>query len=162
MKNLKFIIVIIFGILTNSCNLDEDPIFLDETMYDNPQSAKAALDGIYERLTTYDSMERRYWINNGFSGLFITHRQGNNVNNPHNKNLMALKPVQDLDSERFWRGIYDAIAQANAAIKNISIIENPTTSDELLFNDIVGQDYFVRAWEYFDLTRLFKDIPLLT
>ena len=51
MKNLKFIIVIIFGILTNSCNLDEDPIFLDETMYDNPQSAKAALDGIYEKLT---------------------------------------------------------------------------------------------------------------
>ena len=116
MKNLKFIIVIIFGILTNSCNLDEDPIFLDETMYDNPQSAKAALDGIYEKLTTYDSMERRYWINNGFSGLFITHRQGNNVNNPHNSNLMALKPVQDLDSERFWRGIYAAIAQANAAI----------------------------------------------
>jgi hypothetical protein len=162
MKNLKFIIVIIFGILTNSCNLDEDPIFLDETMYDNPQSAKAALDGIYEKLTTYDSMERRYWINNGFSGLFITHRQGNNVNNPHNSNLMALKPVQDLDSELFWRGIYAAIAQANAAIRNISIIENPTTSDELLFNDILGQAYFVRAWAYFDLTRLFKDIPVWT
>tara|TARA_B110000003_G_scaffold96909_1_gene99046 strand:+ start:21473 stop:22999 length:1527 start_codon:yes stop_codon:yes gene_type:complete len=162
MKNLKFIIVIIFGFLSSSCNLDESPIFLDATMYDNPQSAKAALDGIYEKVTTYDSMERRYWINNGFSGLFITHRQGNNTNNPHNSNLMALKPIQDQDSERFWRGFYAAIAQTNAAIGNITVVEDPITSDELLFNDIAGQAYFVRAWAYFDLTRLFKDIPLWT
>jgi|TARA_B110000881_G_C18576875_1_gene519136 hypothetical protein len=163
MKNLKFTIVIIFGFLSSSCNLDEDPIFLDSTMYDTPQSANAALDGIYQKLTTYDSMERRYWVNNGFSGLFITHRQGNNVNNnPHNSNLMALKPIQDQDSEMFWKGLYAAIAQTNAAIKNITVVENPTTNDELLFNDIAGQAYFVRAWAYFDLTRLFSDIPLWT
>ena len=162
MKNLKFTIVIIFGFLSSSCNLDEDPIFLDSTMYDTPQSANAALDGIYQKLTTYDSMERRYWVNNGFSGLFITHRQGNNVNNPHNSNLMALKPIQDQDCELFWKGLYAAIVQTNAAIKNITVVENPTTNDELLFNDIAGQAYFVRAWAYFDLTRLFSDIPLWT
>ena len=114
MKNLKFILVLIFGFLSSSCNLDEEPIFLDETLYDTPESAIAALDGIYEKITTYDSMERRYWINNGFSGLFITHRQGNSVNNPHNSSLMALKPTQYQDSERFWRGLYRAIAQTNA------------------------------------------------
>jgi len=162
MKNLKFILVLIFGFLSSSCNLDEEPIFLDETLYDTPESAIAALDGIYEKLTTYDSMERRYWINNGFSGLFITHRQGNSVNNPHNSSLMALKPTQDQDSERFWRGLYRAIAQTNAAIGNITVVEDPTTNDELLFSDIAGQAYFVRAWAYFDLTRLFKDIPLWT
>lgn len=162
MKNLKFILIIIFGFLSSSCNLDESPIFLDETMYDNPESASAALDGIYEKLTTYDSMERRYWVNNGFSGLFITHRQGNNLNNPHNRNLMALKPVQDQDSELFWKGLYAAIAQTNSAIEHIEVVENPTTNDELLFNDIAGQAFFVRAWAYFDLTRLFKDIPLWT
>jgi hypothetical protein len=59
MKNLKFILVLIFGFLSSSCNLDEDPIFLDPTLYDNPESATAALDGIYQKLTTYDSMERR-------------------------------------------------------------------------------------------------------
>jgi len=163
MKNLNFILIFIFGFLSTSCNLDEAPIFLDTTMYDNPQSATAALDGIYQKLTTYDSMERRYWINNGFSGLFITHRQGNNVTtNPHNTSLMALKPIQDQDSELFWRGLYAVIAQTNAAIKNIAVVENPTTNNELLFNDILGQAYFVRAFAYFDLTRLFTDIPLWT
>jgi len=162
MKNLKFILVLIFGFLSSSCNLDEEPIFLDATLYNNPQSAIAALDGIYEKLTTYDSMERRYWVNNAFSGLFVSHRQGNSINNPHNSSIMALKPIQDQDSESFWRGLYRAIAQTNAAIENIIIVENPTTNNELLFSDIVGQAYFLRAWAYFDLTRLFKDIPLWT
>ena len=52
MKNFKFILVLIFGFLSSSCNLDEEPIFLDATLYNNPQSATAALDGIYEKLTT--------------------------------------------------------------------------------------------------------------
>ena len=65
MKKLNFILVFIFGFLSSSCNLDESPIFLDATLYDNPQSASAALDGIYQKLTTYDSMERRYWVNKG-------------------------------------------------------------------------------------------------
>ena len=163
MKKLNFILVFIFGFLSSSCNLDESPIFLDATLYDNPQSASAALDGIYQKLTTYDSMERRYWIHNGFSGLFITHRQGNNVTiNPHNTNLMALKPIQDQDSELLWKGLYAVIVQSNTAIKNITVVENPSTNDELLFSDILGQAYFARAFAYFDLTRLFTDIPLWT
>ena len=162
MKNLKFILVLIFGFLSSSCSLDEDPIFLDPTLYDNPESATAALDGIYQKLTTYDSMERRYWVINGFSGYFITTRQGNSINSPYNSSLMALKPFQDQASEAYWRGMYGAIAQTNAAIENITVVENPITNDELLFNDIVGQAYFIRAWAYFDLTRLFKDIPLWT
>ncbi|MDG1227917.1 MAG: RagB/SusD family nutrient uptake outer membrane protein [Polaribacter sp.] len=166
MKKLNFILVFIFGFLSSSCNLDESPIFLDSTLYDNPQSAAAALDGIYQKLTTYDSMERRYWVNNGFSGLFITHRQlqrGANVaNSPHNANLMALKPIQDQDSELLWKGLYAVIVQSNAAIKNITVVENPSTNDELLFSDILGQAYFARAFAYFDLTRLFTDIPLWT
>jgi hypothetical protein len=160
MKNLKFILVLIFGFLSSSCNLDEDPIFLDATLYDSPQSATAALDGIYYNLTTYNSQERRYFVINGFSGLFVTHRGGNNVNNVWNKNLLSLKPSGDADASGTWQGLYSAIAQANTAIKNISVVDNPATNDEMLFNDIAGHAYFVRSWAYFSLTRLFGDIPL--
>ena len=31
---------------------------------------------------------------------------------------------------------------------------------DLGFNDIAGQAYFVRAWSYFSLVRLYGDIPL--
>lgn len=160
MKNFKFILILIFGFLSSSCNLDEDPIFLDATLYDTPQSATAALDGIYQNITTYNAQERRFFVTNGFSGLFNTKKNGNNVNNANNVNLFSLKPVYDADSEAVWGGMYSVIVQTNAAIKNITITDNPSTSDELLLNDILGQAYFVRAWSYFSLVRLFGDIPL--
>lgn len=160
MKKFKIILILIVGTLSGSCNLDEDPIFLDATLYETPQSAKAALDGIYTSLTSYNAQERRYFVVNGFSGLFNTKKNGNNVNNPNNKNLYSLKPIYDADSEAVWGGMYGVIAQANSAIKNIEPVDNPTTNDELFLNDIAGQAYFIRAWSYFELVRLFGDVPL--
>ncbi|MBD0778635.1 RagB/SusD family nutrient uptake outer membrane protein [Maribacter sp. ANRC-HE7] len=160
MKNFKFILILIFGFLSSSCNLDEDPIFLDETLYDTPQSASAALDGIYQGLTNYNTLERRLFVINGFSGLFNTNKNGNNINNKNNANLFSLKPNYDSDSENMWGGLYGVIAQTNSAIKSIRVVDNPSTNDELLFSDIAGHAYFVRAWAYFSLVRLFGDIPL--
>jgi starch-binding outer membrane protein, SusD/RagB family len=160
MKKFKNILILIVGILSGSCNLDEDPNFLDATLYETPQSAKAALDGIYTKITSYNAQERRYFVVNGFSGLFNTRKNGANVNNTNNINLFSLNPVYDADSQAVWIGMYSVIAQANSAINNIEIVDNPTTNDELFLNDIAGQAYFVRAWSYFSLVRLFGDIPL--
>ncbi|MBJ7880653.1 RagB/SusD family nutrient uptake outer membrane protein [Gelidibacter salicanalis] len=160
MKNFKFILILIFGFLSSSCNLDEDPIFLDETLYDTPQSASAALDGIYQELTNYNTLERRIFVVNGFSGLFVAARGGDNINSSHNSQIVSLKPTYDGDSESMWGGLYGAIAQTNSAIKSITVVDNPSTKDELLFSDIAGHAYFVRAWSYFSLVRLFGDIPL--
>ena len=37
------------------CNLEEEPPFLDENLYQDVQSAQAARDGIYQSLTTYNT-----------------------------------------------------------------------------------------------------------
>ena len=50
----------------------------------------------------------------------------------------------------------------DTSLKELPSLNYPITNDELLFSDIAGQAYFARAWAYFDLTRLFKDIPLWT
>lgn len=160
MKNFKFILVLIFGFLSSSCNLDEDPILLNDTLYNTPETAKAALDGIYQKLTAYNAQERRYFVINGFSGLFNTRKNGNNINNLNNANLFSLKPEYDADTEAMWGGLYAVIAQTNAAIKNGIVFESPINNDELTINDVVGQAYFMRAWSYFSLVRLFGDIPL--
>ncbi|MEK9603093.1 MAG: RagB/SusD family nutrient uptake outer membrane protein [Flavobacteriaceae bacterium] len=160
MKNYKIILLMIFGLFTVSCDLDEDPIFLDVSMYENPESASAAIDGIYQSLTTYNTQERRYFVVNGFSGFFTTGKNGNNNKNINNVNLFSLKPVYDADSEAVWGGLYQAIAQANSAIKNLKVAESPSTTSELQLADLAGHAYFLRAWCYFSLTRLFGDIPL--
>ena len=161
MKNYKLIFLLSLGLFLHACTLDEDPPFLDDSIYSSPQSAAAALDGIYESLTTYNAQERRLFVINGFSGLFVTRKNGgNNRNNVNNANLFSLKPVRDIDSESLWGGLYQAISRSNSAIQNIITYDNPVSADEMGFNDIAGHAYFMRAYAYFSLVRLWGDIPL--
>ena len=46
-------------------------------------------------------------------------------------------------------------------IANVELNSDSDDLDSQLFEDVVGQAHFVRAWCYFSLTRLFGDVPLL-
>jgi len=159
MKNYKIIFLSIFTFLIFSCDLKEEPLFLQEYP-DTPLSVSAAVDGIYESLTAYGAKEQRYFVVNGFSGIFTTGKQGNRLNNINNQYLFSLRPNYDADSEQMWIALYASIMRSNDAIANIDTVENPTTSEERNFNDAVGHAYFVRAWSYFSLVRLFGDLPV--
>ena len=81
---LKHITMLVCLMLTTtlllvSCNLDEDPPFLDSSMYDNALSAEAARDGIYAAFTHYNAQEQRMFVENGYSGLMVTRRGGNKL-----------------------------------------------------------------------------------
>ena len=134
-----------------SCDLDESPIFLDSNIYTDPNTAAAARDGAYEALTNYNAQERRFFVVNGFSGLFGTGKNGNNVNNVNNANLYSLKPTLDADSAFLWQGLYSAIARSNAIIAFVTTNDNDTLDP---INDVAGHAYFIRAWSYFNLVRL--------
>ena len=74
MKNFKIIFLTIIGLFSMSCDLDEDPIFLDsEAVYTDINVAKGALDGIYQALTSYNAQERRIFAINGFSRTIDVH-----------------------------------------------------------------------------------------
>ena len=148
-----FFILLIFS---TSCELDEEPIFLDDSIYDSVTTAESARDGIYEGLTNYDAQERRYFIVNGFSGTFGTGRGGNNVNNLFNRTLMSLKPTADTDNDKLWERLYRTISRCNAAINNV------TTGSQNELNDVAGHGYFMRAWTYYYLVRLYGDCLLYT
>jgi len=161
MKNFKIILLTVIGFNFYSCDLDEDPIFLDaEATYADLEVARAALDGIYQQLSTYNAMEQRIFAVNGFSGNFVTKKNGNNANNVNNINLFSLKPTYDRDAQNMWAGLYAAISRCNGAIANITTVDSPSESTEFGFNDIAGQAYLVRAWSYLTLVRLWHDIPV--
>ncbi len=163
MKDLKILFLFALAYFS-SCDLDEDPPFLDTSVYSDPEIVVSTLDGIYAALTTYNAQERRLFVINGYSGFFNTRKQGGNINNPNNKNLFSLKPRQnEADVAAMWAGLYTVISRANAAIANVPIYDASVASgDELLFNDVSGQAHFIRAWSYFSLVRLFGDVPLWT
>ena len=159
MKYLKYLLIIpvLFSI---ACDLEEDPPFLDDTLYQDVQSAEAARDGIYQALTGYNTQERRLFIENLYSGIMFTGKGGNRVTTRDMSTLCSLKPGLHMDADFMWQGLYQAIARANGAIANVQIVSSPQTQDEKAFNDVAGHAYFVRAWAYFRLARLWGDVPL--
>ena len=57
-----------------------------------------------------------------------------------------------------WNRIYRGIAAANEAISGAKLVNVPDTEK----NPVIAQAYFMRAFYYFHLVRLFGDVPYLT
>ena len=117
MKNLKIPFLAFLLIFSSSCELEEVAPFLDKTVYEDPQTAEASAKGIYAGLTAYNAKERGIFVINGFSGLFITGKQGQRITNPNNANLFSLNPTYDADSEAMWSEYYAVISRCYGAIQ---------------------------------------------
>jgi hypothetical protein len=57
-----------------------------------------------------------------------------------------------------WANSYNAIANANIALANIPAINMPDADKKRL----LGEAYFLRAFFYYHLVRLYGDVPLIT
>jgi len=163
-KHITMLVCLLFtsSLLLVSCNLEEDPPFLDSTMYNNPQSAEAARDGIYAAYATYNNQEQRMFVENGFSGLMVTRRGGNKLTSVWMNNVMKLNPTENVDTQNTWIGLYRLVSRSNAAISNASYDATSTETDQIRINDVAGHAFFSRAWAYFSLTRLWGDVPVWT
>ena len=150
------------SIMALSSCLKEDPPFLSEaSAYANIINAKASLGGVYEAVSDYD-----YY---GYNFLYLTYgNSGFYVSGIHNSNtatdnlfLCSLKAQPSAPyNEKTWGKIYSAIDRCNAFIQNTSIISDSTNKDMADMNDFIGEAYFLRAFSYFNLVRLWGEVPL--
>ncbi len=62
-------------------------------------------------------------------------------------------------SEADWRRFYSTIGYANIIIENIGKISNLPTERK---NYYLGQAYFMRAFLYFHMMRIWRDVPIVT
>jgi hypothetical protein len=60
--------------------------------------------------------------------------------------------------EPYWEGIYQGIQRTNSVLNNIDDVQ---FSNEDLKGQLVGEAKFLRAFYYFNLVRLFGDVPLV-
>ena len=163
MKNFNFTFLIILGLLFTGCSLEEEQPFLpNENVYGSASNATSALLGIYQAMVQYEYYGNEFlFLTNVNSGLMVTRRTGNQNDNSYNSTLSSLNPTSGLVAiENSWLGIYQTIGRANDAINSLAVFDNPSTSDELVINDVIGQAYFVRAFNYFNLVRLWGEVPL--
>lgn len=162
MKVYKFIITITMVFLVTSCDLVENPPFLSNTnAFSTLSNARTTLDGVYNSLASYHYYAYSFqYVTYGNSGFFVS-GQGNSNTNSANITLCSLQPSQaDGDLETLWESIYQCIGRANEVITSLKPIDNPANSDQVGMNDVIGEAYFLRAFNYFYLVRLWGDVPL--
>lgn len=59
-----------------------------------------------------------------------------------------------------WGQYYKGIFLANSAIEGLKLMEE-TASDKMLYNQLLGESYFLRALFYFEMGSLFENVPLI-
>ncbi len=167
-----FIAILLTGfsmVLISSCNkLEEKPLgnLTPASFYKTQSDAVAAMTAVYSTLSTD--------INNDFAiygrnlNLLVDNPSDNQVYSPSNTNpdVRALGTGTYVSTNDRVRKIYGqlywSINKANIAIDKIAEIPATEFKDpnQDAFN-LIRQARFIRALQYFNLVRLFGDVPLI-
>lgn len=158
MKNyIKYIISIaLAAFLFASCEIDENPKFPSaETLFETEEGANTVLLGCYSSLASFNYYGADFKHLTDFSsGLFTTNRDASL------KDIVALQVTPSLNFvENLWRSAYQTTGRANDMIENM---EESNLLDSLGHHPYLGQAYFIRALNYFNLVRIYGDVPLMT
>jgi len=155
MKNIsKILIAIIISVTAFlGCQLEETPPFLaPENVFTTEEGANTALNGAYSTFTDHFLYGADFHhITNFTSGFFTSGITADR------SNIAAMNPQASKKYvNNFWKQSYKAISRANDVIGNIEVSENDG------MNNILGQAYFLRAHLYFNLVRMYGEIPIRT
>ena len=155
MKNkIKFIGLFLTMVATYfSCEdvLTDEPQnkYTEIQVFSTEEGVETAVNGIYSQFQGYDyygaRMRLLLWPH---SGKYHS-KQGAN-DDANRLNILNT----NLNLDKLWRGMWQTINQANIVIKNVegNGLGNETSS--------LGQAYFLRGHTYFDLARIFEEVPI--
>ncbi|MGS2760663.1 RagB/SusD family nutrient uptake outer membrane protein [Sinomicrobium sp. M5D2P9] len=131
--------------------------------YTTEQDALAAVNSIYANLGSYDASRGNtagiyhstFWVT---QGLASDEMDNNQLGAPQYDQLATFTHNADNAAlQEIWQVHYKTIYLANVAIDRIPAIE----MDETLKNRFINEAKFLRGLLYFNLVRMFGDIPLV-
>jgi hypothetical protein len=135
-----------------------------ENFYRNADDALAALSGAYDGFQGdvsalgIDNTEyygRHFWMLTDYPTETMTLRLGA-TNERTMPDIFTVTPSHNYIIG-VWQSAYHAVNRANAVIDHVPAI---TAMDAALRDRIVAEARFLRAYHYFNLVRLFGDVPL--
>lgn len=163
-KSLSLILVLLtVSFISTSCNdfLEEHDKThpSEESYFSSNDEARAFVDNMYADIRfitdgtgTYG--ESPFEMLEFPTGILDTE----NGQAKYNKDLRDLKANADNNYlKEWWENSYEAIGNTNLAIDRIPEIEG---TDEEELNDMLAEAKFMRAFHYFNLVRMFGEIPL--
>ncbi|MDN3582524.1 RagB/SusD family nutrient uptake outer membrane protein [Mucilaginibacter flavus] len=152
------------SILFGACNkLNENPssVIVATQFFKTSSDAVSAVNAIYGTLNSDPAGD--FPLYGRQLNLLVENASDNQVYSPSNTNpdVRALGTATYIASnsrvQKVWQQIYYGINRANIAIDNIPTIQIDTT----LRSRLVRESKFIRALLYFDLVRLWGDVPLV-
>lgn len=122
------------------------------------RSAQAALTGAYNALS-----QNNY---QGNTFRYITNLLGDNIkwvgNSPTNREFDVYGVfTTNTRVQELWTAIYKTVNISNNIIQKVPALQD-VTLDEAERNRIRGEAFFLRALSYFDLVRLWGNVPVVT
>jgi hypothetical protein len=156
MKKIYSYLLLIAGITFTSCEdflVQQPTTALDQiSAYESTASADAVLNGCYASLGGYDYFGYRYMhVLSVTSGGWVSTRS------PEVQLTSLQIQANELHVEKMYASFYQSIGIANDIIKNLPQSEIELTDK----NRILGEAYFIRAMTYFNLVRIFGNVPLV-
>lgn len=164
MRKLTFYLILgsFIALVASGCDnflSHTDPTsFTENNYYTEPAHAEAAVNAIYEDLRAVrgGGFGGAPWLMTEFQTGLANTELGQATNS---LDIRALDNSADNDyGETYWNSHYRGIANANEAVENIPNIEQ---MEEDQVNRLLGEARFLRAYYYYNLVRIFGDVPLI-
>ena len=160
MKTYKFLFALIIGLSIVGCSdLQEEPVGLlaPEGFFQSTADIQSAVNATYAHAFNEEVWGRKLSIALMLRSDMVEFTPaGTTARRLEHDNLEATTNNEMIYDP--WGRIYQGIAAANAAISGAALVDVP--DDEK--NRVLGQAYFMRAFYYFHLVRLFGGVPYLS
>ncbi|HVW95114.1 MAG TPA: RagB/SusD family nutrient uptake outer membrane protein [Mucilaginibacter sp.] len=155
-------LLLILTFTASSCKkyLDEkdNSNFVKNNYFATAAQARTFVNGIYTQLHLFQNGdaygEAPFITLELFAGHATSLGQSVNNSNVIHQRTDAVNP----GFEDVWQNSYNAIANANLALEQIPNV----AMDDAAKKSLLGEVYFLRAFFYYHLVRLYGDVPLLT
>ncbi|MDB2463066.1 RagB/SusD family nutrient uptake outer membrane protein, partial [Algibacter sp.] len=159
MKTYKYLFLLIGGLSIIGCSdLEEEPVGLlaPEGFFQSTEDVQTAVNATYAHALNEEVWGRKLSIALMMRSDMVQFIKGST---PH-RIEMDDHTITDNNEMVYdpWNRIYRGIAAANTAIAGAELVN--ATDDEI--NPVIAQAYFMRAFFYFHLVRLFGEVPYLT
>jgi hypothetical protein len=141
--------------------------FLEANYYSTPDQAFAGLVAAYAPLVTETGglagnyTDARGLMNTGSDDCFSGGSDGGDTPTFQQFNDYSKISAGQGPQDAFWPTDYLGVSRSNTIISQLTTVAIPGLTDSLK-NRYIAEGQFLRAHYYFDLVRLFKNIPLIT
>ncbi|MBB6459704.1 RagB/SusD family nutrient uptake outer membrane protein [Flammeovirga kamogawensis] len=156
MKNILIGLTFLIGVsFFTSCqdSLDLEPksAIGDNGFYKNTEEVQAAVFAMYDGLQNVVQRE-----------FALTEMRSDNSKTKNSEGEWAQFETMDVSPNNgtlstYWTDLYNVVFRANKVLQNLDVVSNVELNAQF-----EGEAKFIRALAYFNLTRGFGDVPLVT